>query len=345
MKLRMKAIFKKLKKMSIYLFILLLLSLSVFITVNYYYIHQKNKLTNNTLITIENGTSFHLFSKQLVNMGVIDNRFWLRNFVRFNKQLAQIKTGTYQITPSQTLKEILQQVSQGKEYQFSITFVEGSTLKQWLAQLNQHPNIQHSFTQFKSSDLYKAVAEKLKLENIHPEGLFFPETYAFVNHTTDVEILSRAYNKMQFELEQSWSERLGGLPYDSPYQALIMASIIEKESGQHAEHELISSVFINRLEKNMRLQTDPTIIYGLGERYKGDIKRKHKREKTAYNTYRINGLPPTPIAMPGKSAIVAALNPAVSDYFYFVSNGKGKHIFSTNLVDHNRAVVKYQLNN
>ena len=184
-----------------------------------------------------------------MNKGIIDNRFWLRNFVRFNKKLAKIKAGTYQITSNQTLKEILQLVSQGQEYQFSITFVEGSTLKQWLAQLNQHQHIKHTFTQEDVHNQYKEVAEKLNLSIKHPEGLFFPETYAFVNHTTDVEILSRAYKKMQLELELAWSERLGNLPYDSSYQALIMASIIEKESGKHAEHELISSVFIKKRDR------------------------------------------------------------------------------------------------
>lgn len=340
----MKFYLSVMKRIVIYLVLSCLVLIGSLISANYYFINQPNKLTDDMLFTIELGTSFNHFTKQLVKLGVADNRFWLRNFVRFNKQFAKIKAGTYQVRAKQSIKEILFEVSQGKEHQFSLTFVEGTTLKQWLAQLHQHPNILHTLSEQSVIDSYKEVSSVLNLSVEHPEGLFFPETYAFVNKTTDIEILRRANQKMQFELEKAWSERLGDLPYKTPYQALIMASIIEKESGKHAEHEIISSVFVNRLEKNMRLQTDPTIIYGLGERYKGDIKRSHKREKTAYNTYRINGLPPTPIAMPGKSAIVAAMNPASTDFYYFVSNGQGKHIFSHNLAEHNRAVVKYQLN-
>ena len=303
-------------------------------------ISQPLNIKHPQLLSVNSGTSFHQLASQLKKQGIIDTRLWLKSYVKLFPEMGNIKAGTYQITPSMNAKQFLTLLRSGKEHQFSITFIEGSTFKEWLNVLQQHPQITK---QLKSTE-YSDIAKQLALTQNHPEGLFFPDTYSFTANTSDVDILKRANQKMMSELNVSWKNRDTNLPYNTPYQALIMASIIEKESGQFAEHQLISSVFVNRLYKKMRLQTDPTVIYGLGERYKGDIKRVHLKEKTAYNTYRINGLPPTPIAMPGKSAIYAAMHPESTDYYYFVSQGNGKHIFSTNLKAHNKAVVKYQLN-
>lgn len=301
-------------------------------------VQQPLAIEQNEFITIKPGASFNAFSTLLVNKGWLENNFWLRVYVKFNPQQSKIKSGTYQVAAKTTVSELLNLIVSGKEHQFSITFIEGSTFKQVLAQLAQHPNVSHELT-----DLSPAVvAKKLAIEQDNPEGWLFPETYAFTQNATDISIIKRAYVKMQSALAELWLNRAENLPYKSPYQALIMASIIEKESGKHAEHPRISSVFVNRLNKRMRLQTDPTVIYGLGDRYQGDITYAHLREKTAYNTYKIKGLPPTPIALPGAQALQAALNPELSDYLYFVSNGNGDHIFSTNLADHNRAVNKYQ---
>ena len=322
------------------LLITLLITCTSLVAYTYYQVKKPLDIAEAQLLTIKDGTSFNHFSKQLIKEGWIDNRFWLRNYVRLKPEYANIKAGTYKVDKDSSIQGLLVQLITGKEHQFSVTFIEGTTFKEWLVQLNAMENIIHTIKQSSITDITK----KLNIRQSNPEGLFYPETYAFTAGTTDIQLLKRAQQKMSVELDLAWESRVEPLPYENKYQALIMASIIEKESGKNAEHGIISSVFVNRLNINMRLQTDPTIIYGLGDRYKGDIKRKHIREKTAYNTYRINGLPPTPIAMAGKSAIHAALNPLTTDYLYFVSNGNGQHIFSTNLKDHNAAVTKYQLN-
>lgn len=328
-----------LRKVIIAVVILLIIGVFGLVKIIEYQLEQPLKLSQPQFLTLASGTNFGTFTRQLLELDAIESSIWLKSYVRLFPKQGQIKAGTYQITPLMNSKQLLALLSSGKEHQFSITFIEGSTFKEWLLILKSHPQVVQTIV---SSDYY-TVAKQLGLKNKFPEGLFFPDTYLFTANTSDVDILKRAMAKMERLLAQEWDNRDDNLPYDSPYQALIMASIIEKESGQHAEHQLISSVFVNRLHKNMRLQTDPTVIYGLGDRYQGDIKSVHLKEKTAYNTYRINGLPPTPIAMPGKSAIYATMHPELTDYYYFVSQGNGKHIFSTNLKEHNQAVAKYLL--
>jgi len=294
-------------------------------------------IEKNSFIEVVPGSSISAFAKQLTHKKWIATRFWLRNYGRLFPQNANIKAGTYLIVKGSTLGQLLAQLVEGKEHQFSITFIEGTRFKDALMILAGHPYI----SQTMKGRSINEIALKLGIDAENPEGWLFPDTYAFTAGTLDITLLKRAHVNMQTQLNGLWEQRAENLPYDTPYQALIMASIIEKETSYVAEQPIISSVFVNRLRKKMRLQTDPTVIYGLGERYSGDITRAHLREKTAYNTYRINGLPPTPIAMAGLSALQATLNPVTSDYLYFVSGGDGKHVFSKTLAEHNIAVKRY----
>ncbi|SET49024.1 endolytic transglycosylase MltG [Thalassotalea agarivorans] len=322
--------------------VLILLFVTAVLSINYLTEQHMTKpmnLASETMLDVEKGTSFYRFSKTLVEKGWVDNRLWLRIYAKKHPQLTRLKAGSYMVTPNTSAKQLLEQLVEGKEFHWSITFIEGSTFKDMLNVLAQHEEVKQTL-----SDMSVAqIAQKLAIDNPNPEGWFYPETYAFTKGTTDLALLKRAHVKMKTVLEQAWNNKAKDLPYKSPYEALIMASIVEKESAYTKEMPRISSVFVNRLNKGMRLQTDPTVIYGLGDRYQGDIKRKHLREKTAYNTYRINGLPPTPIAMPGLTAIEATLHPEQSDYLYFVAQGGGQHYFSKTLAEHNKAVRKYIL--
>jgi UPF0755 protein len=226
----------------------------------------------------------------------------------------------------------------GKVKQHAITFPEGWNFKQIRQELDKNPNVQHTLQNVS----FEKIPTKLGISQNHPEGLFFPDTYFFEKHTTDTAILKRAYGKMQLVLAEEWQNRAENLPLTTPYQALILASIVEKETAAPFERAKISGVFTRRLQQNMMLQTDPTVIYGMGDSYQGDIKTADLQNPTPYNTYTFKGLPPTPIAMAGREAIHAALHPDSGESIYFVSKGNGTHAFSTNLEEHNAAVEMYQ---
>lgn len=253
--------------------------------------------------------------------------------------LADIKAGEYQLQHNRSLLQLIAQMRRGDVVKYSITIVEGTRFKDLRRQLDALPTLTHTLTELSDS----AVMEKLGEKNTHPEGWFAPDTYFFTKEDTDMQILQRALREQQKRLSALWEDKADSLPYSNAYEALIMASIIERETGVVAERQEIAGVFVRRLQLGMRLQTDPTVIYGMGENYEGRITRADLREATPYNTYVIHGLPPTPIALPSAAAIHAALNPAAGETLYFVAKGDGSHYFSKTYAEHSAAVRRYQL--
>lgn len=249
----------------------------------------------------------------------------------------RLQAGLYEIAPTESWRQLWSKLARGDEKQFQVTLVEGLRFSQWLQQLQQQPYLRNEL----STD---SLSEQLPFMRDYesPEGLFLPETYAYRARTSDVNLLTQAYEAMQQVLTEVWQTRSRECPVNSPYELLILASIIEKETGIQGERRTVASVFCNRLNQGMRLQSDPTTIYGIQD-FDGNLTRQHLREKTPYNTYRIDGLPPTPIAMVSAESLKAAANPAQTDYFYFVADQSGGHVFSKTLEEHNRAVYEYQI--
>lgn len=251
---------------------------------------------------------------------------------------AKIKAGSYEIERGITAVELVETLTRGDVTQTEVLLVEGKTFREWRAALNAHPDLRHDTAALSEADILKRIGAK----ETQAEGLFFPDTYLFAKGTSDLEVLARAYRGMQKRLAAAWPQRDPNLPLSTPYQALILASIVEKETGTPADRPLVASVFVNRLRRGMLLQTDPTVIYGMGARFDGNLRKTDLLTDTPYNTYTRPGLPPTPIAMPGLASLQAALTPPPSNKLYFVARGDGSSEFSATLDEHNRAVNKYQ---
>jgi len=290
-------------------------------------------------ITVRPGAGVAAVSRQLTDAGLIAEPYTLRLLARLTDRAAAVQAGTYRLDRPLTPLELLDKLARGDVLLAEVRFIEGTTLRQWLAQLAQEAKLRQALAPRDAA----GVRAALGLGEESPEGWLFPDTYRFAPGVADTEILKRAHASMKRRLEAAWAARDPSLPLASPYEFLILASIVEKETGAPEERPLVASVFVNRLRKGMRLQTDPTVIYGIGEKFDGNIRKRDLTTDTPWNTYTRDGLPPTPIAMPGMASLQAVSRPASSEFLYFVGKGNGTHQFSRTLEEHNRAVAKYQL--
>ncbi|MCA1857668.1 endolytic transglycosylase MltG [Massilia oculi] len=288
--------------------------------------------------TIEPGSGVGAAAQQMAKAGVPLNPQLFNVLARLTGEAGRIKAGSYELKPNTSPRRLLSQLVRGEFAQEAVTIVEGWTFRQMRAALAAHPRLRHDTVQLSDEELMK----KISSDYTQPEGLFFPDTYLFAKGSSELAIYRQAHQAMLEHLKAAWETRDPSLPYKTPYEALTMASIIEKETGQKSERGMIAGVFVNRLRVGMMLQTDPAVIYGMGERYAGDIRKKDLQTDTPYNTYTRAGLPPTPISLPGVQSLAAALAPAQTQALYFVSRGDGTSQFSDNLNDHNRAVNQYQ---
>jgi UPF0755 protein len=291
------------------------------------------------LYTLNPGSSVGVLAADLHQQNILDNPLYLRLLARWEGQASRLQAGEYRIAPGTTPTALLSLLASGKVTSYELTLVEGWTFRQVMAVVSDHEALKQTLEGLPDDEIMRRLGH----EGEHPEGRFFPDTYHFPRGTTDTAFLQRAYNAMDRFLRVEWPSRDTGLPLKSPYEALILASIVERETGVPEERPEIAGVFTRRLQKRMKLQTDPTVIYGMGESFDGNIRRADLKADTAYNTYVHRGLTPTPICMPSGDAIRAALHPAPGSSLYFVSKGNGSHQFSATLEEHNRAVRKYQL--
>ena len=290
-------------------------------------------------VVIAPNSGLRSIANQLVAQGVLREPWRFILLARLLQKEQYLQAGSYTLNKNVSPYQLLLSLNYGKATQGSVTFIEGRTFAQMREKLAKNDAVKQTTTALTDSEIMQLLGS----QHTTPEGLFFPDTFYFNRHTPDIALLKISYDAMQAKLNKAWQNRDPNLPYKDSYEALIMASIVEKETGKPSERPMIAGVFINRMRFGMRLQTDPTVIYGMGVRYDGNIRKKDLLTDTPYNTYTRGGLPPTPIAMPGMASIEAALHPAETKALYFVGKGDGSHEFSNNLNEHNRAVVRYQL--
>lgn len=305
------------------------------------------------MIEVQRGDTFNHVLARLQQQGVLETIWPAKIHMRLQNLSTKLQAGEFRVPAGSNLPALFEVLAKGQPVRHKVTLVEGITFSEARRILKAQALLTHPYSELSDRELFGLLQQQREsglefevdaaTEFHHPEGMLYPDTYYFHKRDSDFSILLRAHEKLLKVLSEEWRERQKDLPLASAYQALILASIVEKETGVPSERAEIAGVFVRRLQKGMRLQTDPTVIYGLGERYAGNITRRHLREKTAYNTYRIDGLPPTPIALVGRDAIHSALNPLQGKSLYFVAKGDGSHQFSETITEHNRAVRKYQL--
>ena len=331
---------KLLKKIFTWALLLTVIVISVLVIQFFRFQYQTVSIPDSERIfSIQSGSNIKTIAQQLSLEKIIDDPWLFILLAKVKGVETRVRAGEYRLQQSQSPSDLLDLFTKGQSIQYSFTIIEGWAFRQMMQELQHQTIIKNTLTGKSDAE----IMAELGYQGQHPEGLFFPDTYSFPKGTTDIDFLQRAYHLMQSHLKREWENRAPDLPISTSYEALILASIIEKETGAAYERPLIASVFTQRLRKNMRLQTDPTVIYGLGETFDGDIRFRDLKKDTPYNTYLHKGLTPTPIALPGLDAIRAALHPADSKALFFVSKGDGTHYFSNTLEEHNKAVRKYQL--
>ena len=328
--------------------LLLILILAGVASFGYYKITEFVKTPVNVqadqLLTIERGTTGSKLAALFEQETLIDDGKLLPYLLKLKPELNKIKAGTYSLENVKTVQDLLDLLNSGKEVQFNVKWIEGKTFKDWRKDLENAPHLVQTLKDKSNEEIFTLldlpdVGRNLELKNV--EGWLYPDTYNYTPKSTDLELLKRSAERMKKALNKAWNERDEDLPLANPYEMLILASIVEKETGIATERAKVASVFINRLKAKMKLQTDPTVIYGMGENYSGNIRKKDLEMPTPYNTYVIDGLPPTHIAMPSESSLQAVANPEKTEFYYFVADGSGGHKFTRNLNEHNKAVQEY----
>ena len=320
------------------LLIVMLMAMLLASTIGYYVIRPLTFPTLPLEFSLKQGSSLKTAALQMQQAGALPSDWMFVLLARMLGKSTQIQAGNYELETAVTMLQLLAIVTEGQTAQSKFSVIEGWTFNQFRAALNANPAIQHDSVALSEAE----ILQRIGAMEAYAEGQFFPDTYYFVKGTSDLALLTRAYKTMQVHLQKSWQDRASDLPFKSAYEALILASIVEKETGQASDRGMVAAVFINRLRKGMLLQTDPTVIYGLGENFDGNLRKRDLLADTPYNTYTRAGMPPTPIALPGLASIQATLHPASTDALYFVARGNGSSQFSNTLNEHNNAVNRYQ---